>query len=899
MSEFGKIGLQIIEQEGLIENDFAYSTVSKYFKKVADNIKIGEALGSRETDAFENDKGWYTKAAKGFVADAIENIKPQLNAIFEKIESGKAKYLPTYLLYQQLVPHLYHLSLLSEIKIEFDKQLRENNRVHISEFNHKILEIITKEPVPFIYERLGEKYNHILIDEFQDTSKLQVQNLLPLIDNSLSYENFNLAVGDSKQAIYRFRGGDMDTIIALYNQDIESMAKTYGGSELTLERLENVRGHLEKDNLTTNRRSAKEIIEFNNTFFAQTAQLYQDTPLASLVYDADFQQLVPDNAKIGGSVNIEFVESEEGDSEESDVPLMVSRTLEIVAEMIQNGYSQKDISILCRQKYHAKSIANALKEANYGVISEDSLSLSFSAAINLLTTFMKVLIKPDNKLAKYEALYLVYKLILKKVPENQDNVTFKIAAEANDVRVFYEFVNQKLNNSEPTTHDPQIKTQDSRLKSGTPPAQNSLAPFKLLQLGVYELAEKLIITFGLFELIPERDYLFRFLDVVIEFSNRKGSHLSDFLDYWETQKNKISISAPSDPIAITVQTIHKSKGLEYPVVIVPYADWQFTPKSTRDKIWINLVQSNELSIGMGEKSPSSDEEPISKSGWLQSGSVLMKPDLLKTPKYVEEQYVEECSKMLVENMNLLYVALTRPTERLFILANQADFLKENNKNKVSYWLNQFSESTVDSPESKMLSPLSKVKIDIAGSVLLTTHYPLLTTNFATVISSDRSRDMRLRRQADRLFDVDTFEQKKDHGNKIHYALSLIETKNDIEKAMLTMQSEGLIDASEVKNMQNSIENLIQNPALSYLFDEKNEVLNEREILTPNGSMHRPDRVVKTKKEVIIIDYKTGNQADSHKKQLKKYMSLYQEMGFENISGKLIYIQSDDFEVVEM
>lgn len=889
IAEFGKVGLDIIEKEGLVENDFAYSTVPKYFKKVLANEKIGDELGSREIDAFENDKGWYTKSARPYLIDSIEKIKPELVLVFEKIESTKKKYLPTYLLYNQLIPHLYHLSLLNEIKLEFDKQLRENNRVHISEFNHKILEIVTREPVPFIYERLGEKFNHILIDEFQDTSKLQFANLLPLIDNSLGYDHFNLAVGDSKQAIYRFRGGDMDQIISLYTQNLAPLAKSLVDNDLTAERLENISWHLQKDNLTTNRRSAKEIIEFNNNFFAQTTQIYTEShSLPSLVFDADFQQLVPENAKTGGIVEIEFIEGKTSENEENDAPLMVQKTLEIIERVIADGYNQQEISVLCRQKNHAKQIANALKEANFGVISEDSLSLSFSSAINLITTFIKVLVKPDNKLAKYEALYLFYRLILKQTPDNQDNIKFKAAAEALDVRVFYEFINQKLINSE----------EDSP----------KLEPFKLLQLGVFELVEKLSIIFGLFEIIPERDYLFRFYDLVIEFGNRKGSHLSDFLEYWETQKNKISISAPSDPMAITVQTIHKSKGLEYPVVILPYADWQFTPKAFRDKLWVNLERTNELST---EIAFTNDEGQVTKTetSWLKSGSVSLKSDLAKTPDYVSLQYKEECERMLVENMNLLYVALTRPTQRLYILANQEDFTKKNAQEKISYWLHEYQQSIVNNPQLIVDSPQRNTqhspsfinqKSEIKNQNAFTPPSGVGGLYISTIISSDRSRDMRLRRQANRLFDVDTFEQKKDHGNKVHYALSLIKTSADINTAMTAMQIEGLIDETEKKNIKTSIEKLIENPSLKNLFEGNNEILNEREILTPNGNMHRPDRVVKTPSEVIIVDYKTGIQSESHQKQLKKYINLYKDMGYEHVSGKLIYIKENNvFDIVEV
>ncbi len=900
LSKLGTVGLGIIEQGGLVKEDFSRSTVYNYFKKSADCERFMEELGKLESDAFNDNKGWYTKTAKPFVVDAIENIKPELNLVFEKIEALKKDQLPLYCLYESLVPHLYQLAVMNEIKTEFDNQLRENGRVHISEFNQKILQIVTQEPVPFIYERLGEKYNHILVDEFQDTSKLQFANLLPLIDNSLSYDNFNLAVGDSKQAIYRFRGGDMDSIIALHTQQLAPLAQSLGGNEQTIERLINIRPQLVSDALVMNRRSAAEIVEFNNDFFEFVSNQYLEDGLPKKVYDEYFKQQLPPNVKRGGQVKIEFVEKTTTETDEdSDTPAMVERTLEIVRQSLADGFELRDISVLCRGKREAKKIANELKEQGFGVISEDSLSLKFSAAVNLVSAFMQVLVRPDNKLYKYEALYLFFRVIMNKIPDNQDNIAIKTAVEGNDVRVFYEYVNQLsivsngswvmgrelINIQNFTTHDPRPKTYDY------------LQPYKLLQLSVYELAEKLITVFGLFEIVSERDYLFRFLDVVLEFGTRRGSHLSDFIAHWDIQKDKVSISSPSDSQAVTVQTIHKSKGLEYPVVIVPYADWQFTPDAKRDKMWVDLPRTTEFITKQITKNED-NLEVKSENVILKMGSVGLKSGLTQTHEMVSEQYLAEKTKMLVENMNLLYVALTRPTKRLYILASTPKPTKDGKMSRVSHWLHGY-QSTINSYQLSDNSLLVG-NISLIPSMLTShqtsniTHY---TSHIATVISSDRSRDLRLRRQAERIFDVETFEVKKEHGNKVHYALSLVKSGKDIQMAVNRILAEGLVEPKEAKVIEASIGQIVNHPDLAYLFAEGNKILNEREILTPDGKQHRPDRVVEFDDKVVIIDYKTGQQADSHKKQLNKYRSLYQDMGYRNVEGLLIYVERNNVEIV--
>jgi ATP-dependent helicase/nuclease subunit A len=899
--KWAEAGQQLILESGLDEKDFAYGTVFKYFKKRTDTAETMIEPGSREKEAFENDKGWLTKTARAFVIDTVAGIKSQLVDYYEHIEKVRQENSGLYFLYQQLIPHLYHLSLLNEIKEEFDRQLRENNRVHISEFNQKILKIVTEDPVPFIYERLGEKFNHILIDEFQDTSKLQFANLLPLIDNSLGYEHFNLAVGDSKQAIYRFRGGDMDQIIALHSKNLDRLYQSLGDSDLTVERLENIRWHLQDDVLRTNRRSAKEIIEFNNAFFQTVEELYRDEfPLSHEVF-AQVAQELPPNAKTGGEVQIEFIAADSGEvgEDENDTPLMIERTLSLIKQATeQDGFLIGDVSVLCRFKRDAKKIANHLKENGYNIISDDSLSLRFSGAVNLVTAFMRVLVKPDSRLDKYEALYLYFRMILQRIPDAKDNQYIKAAVESQDVRAFYGYVN----GLQFTVHSPQLAVGSlkSVVRTGEfaalpPPSEGrgqgeGLNPYKLLQISAYELAEKLIQTFGLFELVAERDYLFRFLDVVLEFSTQRGSHLADFLDYWETQKDKISISAPSDPSAVTVQTIHRSKGLEYPVVIIPYADWEFVPSAKRDSMWVNLDPTEDLSIAAYDAASVQNGELIEyvEAKFLKTGSVQVKSELERTTEGVASQYRDERERVFVENLNLLYVAFTRPTRKLYVLAKEENFEKIKNPRRVSYWLYQYQQSAVNNfamPTNELPKSVSIKQVPPSGDRGLF-YVPY-------VISTDRSRELRLRRLANRVFDVETFERKKDHGNKVHFALSMVKTPNDVPVALQKMQTEGVIEKNEADEIQKSLERVLQHPDLSGLFDSESSVLNEREILTPDGNLHRPDRVVHLPDRVVVLDYKTGIPLETHSRQIKRYVNLYKEMGYQNVEALLVYIERNE------
>ncbi|MFN4145411.1 MAG: UvrD-helicase domain-containing protein [Runella sp.] len=895
ITQRAKAGHQLLIDKGLTEKDFSNGTVFKYFNKRQQPQNAFEEPGKREREAFEENKGWLTKdKIKTPIEGIVESIKSELTDYYHFIEKVRATKGPLYLLYHQLIPRLYHLSLLNQIKEEFENQLRENNRVHISEFNQKILQIVTEDPVPFIYERLGEKFNHILIDEFQDTSKLQFANLLPLIDNSLGYDHFNLAVGDSKQAIYRFRGGDMDQIIALHSQKLDRLHHTLGESELTQERLENIRWHLQADALTTNRRSAREIIDFNNEFFQTIVNQYQEQfPMSRDVF-AQVHQDLPPHPKTGGSVKIDFIENEKTEVEnDAAPPAMVEKTLALVRQSIeQEGFSLGDIAILCRSKKNAQLIANALKDSGYNIISEDSLSLRFSGAVNLISAFMRVLVKPESKLDKYEALYLFFRVILQKIPDNQDNKHIQEAVESPDVRLFYSYVNGWLLKRQKAARQRVEATTPPQI-TPTPEAGELLQPYALLQMSAYELSEKLINVFRLFERAEERDYLFKFLDVVLEFITKRGSHLVDFLDYWEVQKEKISISTPSDPNAITVQTIHKSKGLEYPVVIIPYADWQFVPDAKSHRMWVTLSPSDEFS-------PTEETTQTSPHKQLKAGSVQMKSELEKTTDSIRKQYREECERVFVENLNLLYVAFTRPTQRLYVLAQQPSKntkgeIDENSKKKISYWLWQYVA------EGRGQQAV-EVRLRAVGSRqqaegMAHSQSEKRDLGVFKIISSDRSRELRLRRLANRVFDVETFERQKDHGNKVHYALSMIRTPQDLPAALIRLQTEGLIEKSEADAIADSLQRILQHPDLKGLFEIDSSILNEREILTPDGSIYRPDRVVIFPDKVVVMDYKTGMPFESHERQIKRYMNLYRQMGYKKVEGLLVYIERNEVQKI--
>ncbi len=228
------------------------------------------------------------------------------------------------------------------------------------------------------------------------------------------------------------------------------------------------------------------------------------------------------------------------------------------------------------------------------------------------------------------------------------------------------------------------------------------------------------------------------------------------------------------------------------------------------------------------------------------------------------------------------------------MAKEENFDKIKDPRRVSYWLHQYLERNQEIGDRRQETG-GKNRLSEGSPP----HSSLLTPPFYIphVISTDRSRELRLRRLANRVFDVETFERKKDHGNKVHFALSMVKTPKDVPVALLKMQTEGVIEKNEADEIQKSLERILQHPDLTGLFDSESSVLNEREILTPDGNLHRPDRVVHLRDRVVVLDYKTGIPLETHVRQIKRYVNLYKEMGYQNVEALLVYIERNEVVMV--
>ncbi|RYU93242.1 UvrD-helicase domain-containing protein [Emticicia agri] len=848
---------ELIESEELIIDDFTQKGkgIGAYFYNMREDFE-NEYYSKKDLSpntyhwaAIRDDKWYSAKGTPPPIQASIDNIKDELRSIFYEMQDFKDNHLKKYTLYNLIRPNLRKLALLKKIKTEFDKILGEKNQVFIAEFNRKILHIILSEPVPFIYERIGEKYKHMLIDEFQDTSDMQFYNLLPLIENSLAGNNFNLIVGDAKQAIYRWRGGKMELIVHLFKGNIRALVENPLIQTHQIDQFISIGHYLAPKSLTINYRSAQEIIDFNNRFFHAILQIHTNTfHFLPDVYE-DFRQEKPPKSLTGGHIQLEFLEYEKENT------AMLNRTLELIQGVLQEGYSQGDIAILCRRNKESAMVANFLTEQGYQIISRDSLLLKNSSSVRLLVAFMQIINQPDNRLVKSEAAYLFYQTILNRIPDSEANTEIAQAVEASDPMIFYQIF----------------------AKYG-----HHLDPITMIKSGIYELAEKIIDAFDLFNRTDHKNYLFRFLDVVLNYSLKESNHLQDFLAYWEDKKDSstLSVKSPAEQDAITITTIHRSKGLEYPVVIIPFAHWPLKPMNYTE-MWgdLEVLDYEELS----SKSENGFARLLSSP--IKFSEKLSMTDLIG-------QYNDEIQATFLENLNMLYVAFTRAADKLFVISQKNHYKKVQGVGELMKdfltmeglfdpELNSYEVhkgSFIKKPDNK---PLNEAKIQLNR-----------------IISEDRSDRLRLRRISEKIFDTETLEKSKDKYNKVRVAFAKIRTRNDIPNALRELEFEGIISPKEGNTIREAIETIISLPPIAPLFDEDLIIENEREILQPNGEIVKPDRVVIKDDMVYIINYKPGRsndffQKERDMKEIRDFGRLYQQMGSEKLQLMVVYLESTD------
>ncbi|QSE97030.1 UvrD-helicase domain-containing protein [Fulvivirga lutea] len=818
LADIGKRALNIIEENGLTPESFKgrSKSVAKLFLKVQ-----GQDYGITATNrkAIDDISQWVGKADDQSLLPMVENqLMPLHNEIIDYFDTNFIEYQSAI----EVKRYFYTFGILSYINRYLQIYRDENEVMLISDLPDFLNKIISDSDTPFIYEKVGSRFDHYLIDEFQDTSSYQWNNFKPLVKNATDQGQFCMVVGDAKQSIYRFRGGDWKLLQHQVKYDI--------GEVMTNEQ-----------NLDTNWRSSANIIDFNNDIFERLKPLMQKNYITNASQEIDqlmnevlssfnesFQKLPAHKPKDHGLVELSFLELEK-DTEEKYRDLAIEYTISKVEQLQQAGYALRDIAILTRTSREGKDVARAFIERSnselakphlkYDVVSKEALFLTASHVVQFIISVIKWLHDEKNaiELAHWYSTYQKY------VVGNHENESELYLQLANwDKNVPDEFVKNR-----------------HQLKS----------------LPLYELVEELCRIFSLSKIKEEYTYLQGFQDAVLEYSKNERGDIASFLVWWEDIRKTRSIIISDDNNAAKILTIHKSKGLEFPVVIIPFLNWSLDVQnySIDNILWC---------------------ESVDKAPFNQMPMVPLKYTSALEKTYWANDYHREKLKNLLDNLNILYVAMTRPEVALYMAS---PLPTKDALNKINDLMLKLIKSESGWNEENNTYTLGKLPAPIKKEI----------TNAEVQLNDYTSHNWRskvhLQMRDAAAQKEDQFDDAKAFGIKMHDMLSQIHYENDLKKFENNDHAADL-----AKTVQ----------TLSDYFSESWQVKTEVPVLLPNGEQRRIDRMNTNEKEVVLIDYKTGTPRDKDKSQMKEYMWIIGQMVALPVRGMLLYLEDQHIINVE-
>ena len=817
-----KNAISIFDQNGIDTKSFSGEYFPKHIQSIIDGKFNPKNKTYHEFDAIKINK---TAKDKAIIESVIPQLLEFLATIYKNFEKRD--------FYKAFLKNITPLSLLNTVSNELAKIQEEQNVLSIAEFNAIIHREIQNQPAPFIYERLGERYRHFFIDEFQDTSEMQWQNLIPLIDNALSGEidgekGTLMIVGDPKQSIYRWRGGKAEQFIEL-SKDKNPFNNP-----------DKKQFHLDK-----NYRSYSQIIDFNNQFFKLLSNEFDNKDYKDLYENHSFQKT---NDKKGGYVNISFlpiidkIEFENDDEALDKTELFVLATLNTIQKVLKEGFEYKDIVILTRKRDQGIAIANYLTEQNIPLLSSETLMIQNATEVRLIIHLLKYL--KNNADLESKAQFLNY-----------------LAQNSQDQMPIHDFIAKGMS-----------LTNEKEFESWLESFHVNLSFQNIRKKSLYEAVVIIInkfLTNSITQVAPAPPlgaggaYIQYFLDIVLERDIRNQAGISDFLNYWDKNAEKFSIPSPEGTNAVRIMTIHKSKGLEFPVVIFPFAEEDYTRKP-KDKLWL-----------------SNEEEAVELPKILIDNTSSVEGFGEAAKAVYDSKKQEE----LLDNINVLYVALTRAEEQLYVISQQLKPKKDGEypSNMASFFIKYLKNQAVFD-ETKLeyafgnAAKLSSAKAHVDTSKIIESVSEVL--NPKNIKIAQREAIMWGTHQQEAI----------EYGNLIHEILSFVKTKDDVDFALINALENGLITNNQKEMVAKTIREIVNHSELKNYFDKDNLVLNEQTIIQKEGNLVKPDRmVISNKNEVYLLDYKTGLHQPKYKQQLENYQTAIEKMGYKVNKKALIYI----------
>ena len=800
--------LETLEQAGLQAADFSYKEKGIYnsFRKLS--------LGNKPDD-FDLEQNYSRFVERQWFPKDINLKKPEVLSRFretdaakmadelqDEIEKGFSGYVTAY----AILNTLPLVALLSEIEKRLERYKTENNLIPISDFGKKVAEVVKTEPVPFIYWKVGEKFDHYLIDEFQDTSRIQWSNLFPLVENSMAGGWDNLCVGDPKQSIYRWRGGDPEII--------RELPELFGPT-----------GGVRTERLKGNWRSAPEIVSFNNRFFSfDSPDISPGDFQAPSFYSPGHVEQKPQK-KISGYVSVSSLPDEHDFRERA-----LDRIFEDIRRLQERKIPLSDMTVLVRTNREGARAADYFFRKGIDVLSPDSLMLNNDRRVRFLISLFNYLENGEELYFRELTLFLS-----DKDKDSEEDLARRIAS-----------------------------------------LQNRLRP-----LSLYEKAEACLQEFGLH--VQGGSFMTGFLEAVYSFSQSsgEGGGLAAFLEWWEENKEseKCALKSIHGRNALQVMTIHKAKGLEFPVVFIPFADWEMIGFSTgfrQNTLWVDDAES-------GLPLPVSFHKYLKKSAF-------------------EHDFDEEVQKNYEDNLNILYVAFTRASRALYIVFPMKG---GSGDETASSKIHTFIRERLARLYADDLKPLPRggFCLELGREPQEEEQYGEHEESRASFgfISTPWQERLHIKRASPEEWALLREEDRAvRRGLAVHRCLEKAQNEEDIQKELSRLVEKGILSAQEYDELRAGLSRVMELPAgegqVRDFFSGVYPSLNEAVLLTGSGD-YRPDRLLFTPRGVVVIDYKTGSPREEDRRQVQTYRGLLEEAGYQAGEGYLLYLSKGIIERV--
>ena len=710
----------------------------------------------------------------------------------------KIKVLDSFL--YSLTPSI----LLKIIKSNSEDIQKENNELLLSKFNKLIHKEIGNQHTPYLYEKLGVKFNDYLIDEFQDTSNLQWKNLIPLISHAIEsfQKNENqgslFLVGDPKQSVYRWRGADPKIFASLLLNE-----KTPFSVQKSI------------TNLPVNFRSRNEIINFNNSLFKHASGLLKSNYYKKIFLQGSDQK---HNNFSNGHVSINFINKDF--KKEQQLESVLKETLSQIENCLSRGFEQSEIAVLVRDNKQSSQISEWLIENNISVLSQDSLSIDNSEKVELLINLIKL--KDDNNNQEARAVIIG---------------NFANLVKPKDLFVFYK---ENLNN--------ELKRFLKNL--------NIFSLYKAFEISFLESVDFFIKELQM-DSSNTDPYILFLREVIFEQVSQNKNNEKEFLVFWKQNSTKIKIPSGSSKNAVQVLTIHKAKGLEFPVVIYPFVD-SVTHRNSGKRNWL----------------------PVFEENFSKKILIPFNENFKEYSDSFQKEYDSISSNEELDNLNLLYVALTRAVDELHLISEYPRLKSINSHNQIiRSFLENYAEWREDRNKFTWGKPLTK---DIVKKNDPASDAKGFETKYFQPVP-----------------DTKFINDKMIFGNVFHEFMSHIEFENDYINEKNELNLSKLIDKNTKNRVIKISKSVIEHHDLKEYFSINNSVYCEQEIFTESNKIIKPDRLVFfDSNRVAVIDYKTGEKNKKDLKQILKYKKTLENMGKKVEASILVYIENS-IEIVKI